>query len=60
MVTSKSIIEELVKEHGINSIAVPCPVCQRDGLNSYEKSGCPICHGAGKIQYGIYDAEFFS
>jgi DnaJ-class molecular chaperone len=58
MVTSESIIEELVKEHGINSIAVPCPVCHGPGLNSFEKSGCPVCQGCGKVQYGINELEF--
>jgi hypothetical protein len=53
MSTSESIIRELVDEHGINSVAVPCPYCLRR-LNS---SSCSVCQGTGKIQYGINDVE---
>lgn len=55
MTTSESIIRELVDEHGINSVAVPCPVCHPMHL-----SDCNVCQGARKIQYGINDMGFFS
>ncbi len=55
LTTSESIIEELKREHGVNSIAVPCPGCHPMKLET-----CPYCHGCGKIQYGIDDLEVFS
>lgn len=58
MTTSKSIIEELKREHGITSIAVPCP-CTCGHPMPADKD-CPYCYGEGKIQYGIDDVEVFS
>jgi len=60
MSTSESIIRELVTEHGVNSIAVPCPVCRSGPLDSYVRSYCPFCHGDGKLQMDINKVEFCS
>lgn len=59
MVTSESIIQELKREHGINSVAVPCPCCC-DRLRVPAKPDCPACNGSGSVQYGIDDLEVFS
>lgn len=54
-----NITHELWEEHGITAIALRCPcACDANSLTGKPKPDCPYCHGEGKIQYGIDEAEF--
>jgi len=57
MTDSESIIRELITEHGVNSIAVPCPNCIFKNLHAVNPN-CLFCHGDGKLQVDINKVEF--